>query len=154
MKVKGHEATKANTPHIAQKQTQISFILDKKMAKVYKKTWAEAEAKRGKKILCLMSLLWHLCYQSSCGNTYKAERRCAALQSSLNFEFLLCTIKVHKPFNHKGTHCSGLKKRKKKKEAIVISYYTNIQANPVWGLNQQPQTEASKKARGNSTTDN
>lgn len=46
MKMKGHEATKANTPHIAQKQI---FILDKKLAKVYKKTWAEAEAKRGKR---------------------------------------------------------------------------------------------------------
>lgn len=52
MKMKGHEATKANTPHIAQKQI---FILDKKLAKVYKKAWAEA--KRGKK-----NKNWLLCH--------------------------------------------------------------------------------------------
>jgi len=35
VKVKEHE-TNANTPHIAQKQTQILFMLGKKAAKVYK----------------------------------------------------------------------------------------------------------------------
>lgn len=50
------------------------------------------------------------------------------------FWILLCTVKVYKPFNHKGTHCSGLEE-----EVIAASHYTNMQANPVWGFNQQPQ---------------
>lgn len=41
---------------------------------------------------------------------------------------------MYKPFNHKGTHCSGLEK-----EVIATSHHTGMQANPVWGFNQQPQ---------------